>query len=365
MGETIDCSVLIPVYNEERYIEQTVTAMRAQREAGTVEFVFADGGSTDRTREILDRLAGEDPRIVVVDNPGRSVSSGLNVALRVARGRWIVRMDAHTVYPSDYIARGVQRLEQGDTRWVSGPPVPRGHNPVSRAVALALSTPFGRGGSRKWARDGEHEAPEVELDSGVFGGVWQRSTLLEYGGWDERWPRNSDSEMAARFLARDERLVCVPRMAAEYTPRDSIGGLWRQYVGYGDYRVRTSRRHPHSLRRSHLLPAVVAGNAAVAIAGPRRLRRLAQAGAAAHAVALLALGVRALPQADPRSDALLVPVVLGAMHYGFGYGALAAMAGDGVPLAAIVRIAGLGGLADRLTSVPDTTFAPSLADTAA
>ena len=129
MAETIDCSVLIPVYNEERHIEQSVAAMRAQDFDGTVEFVFADGGSTDRTRAILERLAVEDSRVVVVDNPGRSVSSGLNVALRVARGRWIVRMDAHTVYPSDYIATGVRRLLRGDTRWVSGPPVPRGHNP--------------------------------------------------------------------------------------------------------------------------------------------------------------------------------------------------------------------------------------------
>jgi succinoglycan biosynthesis protein ExoA len=360
MDETIDCSVLIPVYNEERYIERSAAAMRAQRFDGTVEFVFADGGSTDRTREILERLAGEDPRVVVVGNPRRSVSSGLNVALRVARGRWIVRMDAHTVYPSDYVAAGVARLTRGDTRWVSGPPVPRGHNPVSRAVALALSTPFGRGGSRKWAREREREAPEVELDSGVFGGVWERSTLVAYGGWDERWSPNEDSEMAARFLARGERLVCLPSMAAEYTPRDSLRGLWRQYAAYGEYRVRTSRRHPDSLRRSHLLPAVLAANAAVAVAGPTRVRRLARAGVAAHALALVALGVRSLPQADPPSDATLVPIVLGVMHYSFGYGAVAAMARDGVPLAAIARLARLGTLAQRLTTPADATFAPSL-----
>lgn len=360
MGETIECSVLIPVYNEERFIEQTVAAMRAQQYPGGVEFVFADGGSTDGTRAILDRMAGEDARIVVVDNPGRSVSSGLNIALRHAHGQWIVRMDAHTVYPSDYIARGVERLTRGDTRWVSGPPIPRGHDAVSRAVALALSTRFGRGGSRKWAREGEHGEPEVELDSGVFGGVWERRTLLEYGGWDERWPRNSDSEMAARFLARGERLVCVPGMAARYTPRDSLRALWRQYVGYGDYRVRTSRRHPHSLRRSHLLPAAVTANAAIAVAGPRPLRRLARMGVGAHGLMLIGLGAQSLGQAQPRSDALLVPVVLGTMHYGFGYGALSAMASEGVPLAAIAQVMGLSALGVRLARTPDATFAPSL-----
>src|SRR5205085_10521957 len=115
------------------------------------------------------------------------------------------------------------------TRWVSGPQVPRGVGPVSRAVSLALASPLGRGGSRKWGEHGVETAAEWELDSGVFDGVWERATLLEYGGWDERWPRNSDSEMAGRFLARGERIGCVAAMGASYVPRDSLRGLWRQY----------------------------------------------------------------------------------------------------------------------------------------
>src|SRR6202035_56628 len=140
---------------------------------GLVEFVFADGGSSDRTRELLAEFARDDPRIRVFDNPNRSVSSGLNVALRHARGRWIARMDAHTEYPEDYLALGVQRLQRGGTHWVSGPQIPRGHGAVSRAVALALSTPLGRGGSRKWGTDGG-AGDEYELDAGVVARVWAR-----------------------------------------------------------------------------------------------------------------------------------------------------------------------------------------------
>src|ERR1700733_14560667 len=190
----VDCSILTPVYNEERYIEQSWEAMRRQRLDGRLEFLFADGRSTDRTREILERLAIEDDRVRVLDNPNRTVSSGLNVALGHARGTWVARMDAHTAYPDDYVALGVQRLQRSDTRWVSGPQLPRGHGPVSRAVALALASFMGRGGSRKWAVASQ-AAPEFELDSGVFCGVWARRTLLEYGGWDERWALNEDSEM--------------------------------------------------------------------------------------------------------------------------------------------------------------------------
>jgi succinoglycan biosynthesis protein ExoA len=355
----VDISVLIPTLNEERYIEQAVAAMRRQRFDGRVEFVFADGRSSDRTREILESLAVEDPRIRVFENPNRTVSSGLNVALRHARGRYVARMDAHTEYPEDYLALGVARLRQGGTRWVSGPQVPVGHGPVSRAVATALSSPLGRGGSRKWGTTGEGPADDYELDSGVFAGVWEHSTLLEYGGWDERWPRNSDSEMAGRFLGHGERLICVPAMGAAYVPRDSLRGLWRQYRDYGRYRFKTAGRHPHTLRRSHLLaPGIVLATAA-SVWSPRPLRTAARAGVGVYVATLAAASVRASAGADRRLDALLVAPALAVMHYGHGVGALQSVARDGVPVAAVASALGFG----ETTSSEERTiraYAPSL-----
>jgi succinoglycan biosynthesis protein ExoA len=359
----VDCSVLIPVLNESRYVEQSVAAMQRQRFPGRIEFVFADGGSEDRTREILGRLAAEDPRIRVFDNPGRSVSSGLNVALRHARGRWAVRMDAHTEYPDDYIALGVHRLGQGGTRWVSGPQIPKGHGPVSRAVALTLGSPLGRGGSRKWGSADGDGGDEYELDSGVFAGVWERATLLEYGGWDERWPRNSDSEMAGRFLERGERLICLPRMGAEYVPRDSLGGLWRQYLGYGEYRAKTAASHPATLRRSHLLPPALLVTSGLSVCGPRAVRRAARFGVFVYVLALGAAALRDAQRAERPADVLLVPAVTATMHFAHGAGMFAGMRRNGIPVAALASIAGLAQLSDRLAPAAEPVFAPSLSDT--
>jgi succinoglycan biosynthesis protein ExoA len=359
-AQTADCSVLVPVFNEEPYIEDSVAAMLRQRFDGEIEFLFADGRSTDRTRELLETMAREDPRIRVLDNPNRSVSSGLNVALRHARGRWVVRMDAHTEYPADYVALGVGRLQRGDTRWVSGPQVPVGHGRVSRAVALALASRLGRGGSRKWGEPQDIGDGEWELDSGVFDGVWERSTLLDYGGWDERWPRNSDSEMAGRFLARGERLVCVAAMGASYVPRDSLAGLWRQYVGYGEYRVKTAARHPRTMRRSHLLAPAIVLDLALASAGRGRARSAARAGLGVYAVALAGTGIGAARRARPTSDAALVPAVLAIMHFGHGLGMLAGAAKHGPPLAALASVVGLDRLAGSLDSPAEPVFAPSL-----
>jgi succinoglycan biosynthesis protein ExoA len=365
----VDASILVPVYNEERYIERSVATMRRQRFDGELEFVFADGGSTDRTREILDALAAADSRIRVFDNPNRSVSSGLNVALRHARGRWVVRMDAHTEFPDDYVALGVRRLSKGDTRWVSGPQMPKGVGRVSRAVSLALGTPLGRGGSRKWgeradaaeaAERGDAAEAEWDLDTGVFDGVWQRETLLEYGGWDERWPRNEDSEMAARFLARGERLVCLAAMGADYVPRDSFRGLWQQYLGYGEYRTKTAARHPETVRSSQLLPPAIVLTAALACCGPRRIRVAARAGLVAYVTGLGAAGAGALSKADPKSDALLVPGALVVMHFAHGAGMLIGAVRQAPPLAALASLAGASSLARSMRQGEQAVHAPSL-----
>lgn len=372
-SERIDCSVLVPVLNEERHIGASVHAMLEQRFPGTVEFVLVDGGSTDGTRSILSDLARRDPRLRVLDNPRGTTPSGLNIALAHARGRWVARMDGHTEYPRDYLALGVERLRRGDTRWVSGPQVATGDGPVSRAVALALRTPLGRGGSRKWGTSDGAVTEEYELDSGVFAGVWERGTLLEYGGWDEGWPRNQDSEMAGRFLARGERLICVPQMAARYTPRNSIRSLWRQYLQYGDYREKTALRHPHTMRRSHLIAPSLVLIVGAAIAGPAPVRRMARAGLGAYAVALAGAGARAsidegaaargeagVNTAFDRSDAALVPVVLAVMHLAHGAGTIKGSIRRGPPIAAIAMALGARQLAVKFTSPPQPVCAPSL-----
>jgi succinoglycan biosynthesis protein ExoA len=349
----VDVSVLVPVLNEERHIRATAAAMQAQRFDGTVELLFADGGSQDRTREILLELAARDPRIRVLENPRRRTASGLNVCLREARGDFVARMDAHTFYDDRYLAAGVERLRRGDTEWVSGPGIPRPVGPVSRAVALALASWLGRGGSRKW-----NTPEERELDTGVFGGVWRRSKLLEVGGWDERWPINQDSEMASRFLARGARLVCLPEMAGHYMPRDALGALARQYWRYGFYRARTFRRHPRSMRRSHLIAPVLAGALLAAVAAPRPLRAAARRALGAYLLAVVGTGVSTALREEQRVEGALLIAVLPAMHFGWGFGTLAGMLRFGPPLGALAHM--VGARAASTGDDAERVYAPSL-----
>jgi cellulose synthase/poly-beta-1,6-N-acetylglucosamine synthase-like glycosyltransferase len=329
----VDASVLIPVLNEERFIRETVAAMQAQRFDGSVEFLFMDGRSEDRTKAILEELAEEDRRIRVFDNPGRSSTAGLNVGLRNARGDYIVRMDAHTFYPEDYIQRGVERLRRGDVVWVAGPQVPYGTGKWSRRVALALGTWLGTGGSARWGSDNGSQ-PERELDTGVFAGLWLRATVEAHGGWDEGWPINQDSELAARILRSGGRIVSLPELAARYVPRDSLRGLARQYWRYGNYRAKTAWRHPESVGPRHLVAPAFACAVVGSLLLPGRLRALARLGLLAYAAAVVAASARALQDADEPGDALAMPVVFVVMHGAWGFGYLSGSLRFGPQLAA-------------------------------
>jgi succinoglycan biosynthesis protein ExoA len=333
----VDVSVLVPVRNEEKRINETVTAMQAQQFDGDVEFLFVDGRSDDRTREILERRAREDPRLRVLDNPARHTAAGLNVGLRHAAGRFIARMDGHTFYPPHYLSRGVERLEQGGVEWVSGPQVPYGTDRWSRRVALALESPLGRGGSRKWGCRGASartEGAETDLDTGVFVGIMRRSKLEELGGWNEGWPVNQDSELAARVLEKGGRIVSIPALAARYVPRDSLPSLARQYWRYGLYRAKTARHHPSSVRRSQLLPPGLIAAIITGAATPRPLRTLGRFACAAYAVALGVTSGRHLARGHGRDGAAL-PAVLMTMHTAWGLGFLAGSIRFGPPIAAV------------------------------
>jgi glycosyltransferase involved in cell wall biosynthesis len=332
---TGSASVLIPVLNEESHLPETTRAMLAQHFDGDIEFLFVDGGSTDRTREMLEELAAQDPRVRVFDNPARQTTAALNIALRNARGEYVVRMDAHSEYPSNYIAGAVERLRKGDVHWVCGPAIAEGEGPWSATVAAALQTPLGQGGSRKWAPG----QTEVELDTGVFTGVWRREYLEELGGWDEGWPINQDSELAARVFEHGGRIVCLPELAACYTPRNSPKSLARQYWRYGYYRTKTSRFHPDSMRRPHAVAPAIVLTLLAAVIGPSHVRTAARAAIGAYVAALFAVSLRAFLGAEgERPDLLRMPAALAIMHLSWGGGFFAASARFGPPLAALRRL---------------------------
>ena len=332
MARQVEVSVLVPVFNEASIIEDSVTAMLNQSFDGEIEFLFMDGGSTDETREILERKAGTEPRIKVLDNPGRLQGCGLNIGLKAAKGAYVARMDAHSYYPSGYIAKGVERLRAGDVAWVGGPQLPLGVGKWSQRIAVAMKSRLGIGGAvfRRPLTE------EIETDT-AFTGVWRKETLDEVGGWDEAATPNEDGEIAARIRKRGGRIVCVPEMAAQCVTRDSIPALAKQYYRYGRARVRTVRLHPQTMRPSHVVPPALVVAAGAALIGPRRIARPARMALGVYAGAV-AIEAARISDGGAEKEAPFVPLVLATMHASWGSGFLVGCVRHGFPGAAFAAV---------------------------
>ncbi len=332
----MDVSVLVPVRNEEAHVVRAIEGMLAQRVSGSYELLLIDGESEDATRSLIEGLAQRDPRVRLLSNPERRIPNALNIGLSAARGTYLARMDAHTFYPPDYLENGVRRLAEGDAVWVSGPQIAKGEGVWSSRVALALGTRLGIGGARFRMDAGA----ECEVDSG-FTGVWARETLLAHGGWDEDWTVNEDGELAARIRRKGGRILCIPEMAARYVPRDGLRPLARQYWRYGVFRVKTVRRHPDTMRRSHVLGPAFTLAVAGSVVGPAPIRRAARPALGAYVVAVAATMVQVARSRRPSArDLASLPAVFLTMHAAWGAGFLRGCVRFGVPWAALRGLAG-------------------------
>jgi succinoglycan biosynthesis protein ExoA len=242
-------SIVVPCRNEIDHIETTVDSILAQDPPiGGFELIVADGMSEDGTRDILLRLANSEPRLRLIDNPGAIVSTGLNSAIREARGEIIIRMDSHTTYAPDYIKQCVEVLYETKADNVGGPWIARGRGIMGKAIAAAFQSPFACGGARG------HDPHYSGLVDTVYLGCWQREIFNRIGFFDEELVRNQDDELNLRLSRCGGKIWQSARIKSWYEPRPSLITLFRQYVQYGYWKVRVIQKHkiPASLR--HLVP---------------------------------------------------------------------------------------------------------------
>ena len=243
-------SVIVPCRNERDQVDTSLRSILAQESpTGDFEVIIADGLSDDGTHEVLKELEREDSRLRIIDNPGRIVATGLNSAIRLARGDVIVRMDTHTRYAPDYLRQCVAVLKETGADNVGGPWVAEGQGLISQAIAAAFQSPFSVGGAR-----GHKPYYEGPLDT-VYLGCWPREIFDRIGRFDEDLVRNQDDEFNLRILKAGGRIWQSPRIRSWYTPRESLRLLFQQQRQYGYWKVRVIQKHkiPASIR--HLVPA--------------------------------------------------------------------------------------------------------------
>src|SRR4030095_10949837 len=198
--------------NEAGFIQRSVAAVLAQDyPRNRLEIIIADGLSNDGTREAVKAVQLENPSVSLIDNPGKIVSTGLNAALRVAKGEIIIRVDGHCEIARDYVSRCVSHLTDPQVDCVGGPLETVGETYAARAIAAAMSSSFGVGGSA--FRVGTKEAKFV--DTVAFPGL-RRETIQSAGHFDEELVRNQDDEYSYRVRKLGGRVLLAPDIQSRY-----------------------------------------------------------------------------------------------------------------------------------------------------
>ena len=312
-------SFIAPCRNERDHIDAFCADALAQQlpEGWQLQLIVADGGSDDGTLERLQTLAQIEPRLTLVDNPQRIVSSGLNRAIAVASGEVIVRMDVHTRYAVDYVAQCLHAIERSGADNVGGPWRAEGRDGWPGAIAAAFQSRWVAGGARSRSLVYEGEVDTVYL------GCWPRATFERFGGFDESLVRNQDDEHNLRIVLGDGRIWQSPAIRSVYSPRDSLAALWRQWLQYGYWKPFVMKKHGQAAAWRHRVPGLFV--AALALAG---LLALAGAGVGPLLVLLglyaLVLAGLSVAVASASSWALLwrLPLVVAAQQIGYGVGTL-------------------------------------------
>ena len=250
MSEKIQVSVVMPVYNEEAYIDRCVQSLLLQDyPLDDMEWIFVDGNSKDKTVEILNRYAELYPNLIrIYQNPHKIVPYAMNIGIEASKGIYIIRMDAHSDYAPDYISKCVYYLQKTDAENVGGVAETKSHGFVGNAIAKMLSSKFGVGNSHF-----RTNGTSGYVDTVPFG-AFKREVFRKYGGYDERLVRNQDNEMNYRIRKNGGKIYLSDDIHLSYYCRDSIRGIAQMAKKNGMWNVITMKLCPGSMGLRHFIP---------------------------------------------------------------------------------------------------------------
>lgn len=245
-------SVIMPVHNEGNFILRSLGALLEQDyPKDRMEIILADGMSTDNTRQLAEQIASASTiPVKFVDNVKKIAPSGLNLALRAAKGEIIVRVDGHTIVESDYVSECVDALLRTGAANAGGKMNAVSEGSAGQAIAIATSSRFGIGNARF------HYSDQEEYVDTVYLGAWPKSIFDRYGLFNEELVRNQDDEFNYRLRAGGEKILLSPRIKSIYFNRSSFMSLWRQYFQYGYWKVRVLQMHPRQMSMRQFVPLI-------------------------------------------------------------------------------------------------------------
>lgn len=310
-------TVVVAARNEERHIGALLDSLEAQTyPADRFELVLADGGSTDRTADIVQEWSATHSLTVrLIDNPGRVTASGLNAGIETSEAEVVIILGAHAAVPVDFVAASVEVLVDSGAACAGGLLETIGRGSFGEVVAVATTSPFGVGNAT--FRTGGGGAADVDT---VAFGAYRREVFDEIGGFDVSLVGAEDDEFNFRLERSGGRIRFDPRIRATYYCRDSVKGLARQYFMYGRGKTWVLRKHKRPPSARMLVPGVLVVGLTGGLVVSLVRRQWWWAGLAFGGYASGIGAVAAKLGRERRVPASTLAVALGTIHVSYGVG---------------------------------------------
>lgn len=321
MENTPFISVICPVYNEEAYIQSCMDCVEAQTyPQNRMEVFFVDGHSTDRTRKIISRYIEGRSGWHLLDNPHQTVPYALNMAIRQSKGEVIVRIDAHSRYPTDYLAVLVEHLITLKADNVGGVwnTLPDGDSARALAIAIACSHKFGVGAALY--KTGTDKVCKTDT---VPYGCFPKEVFERLGLFDEELARNQDDEFNGRITQAGGGIYVLPQVVIDYYARRDLRRMFKTYFQYGLFKplVNKKLKRPSSWRQFAPVLFVLGLMAGLPLAVFFPMVRYAYLGAAVLYVSVaFYFGVRQAVSQKRFGLAFYLPWAFFLLHFSYGLG---------------------------------------------
>lgn len=315
-------SFIVVAYNSASSIGQLFDCLNRQTYPHElIEVILVDGNSSDNTKALMDHFAASADfrRVVVRDNPGRTLPCGWNVALEEVNGDVVLRIDAHATMPDDFIARNVANIEKGED--ISSGKVlsiPRNTGKFGLAVNLAENSLFG--GSFAAFRRAEKAG---YVSTAAFA-MYRKTVFDTVGKYNERLARTEDNEMHYRMKKAGYRFYFDPQIVSCRETRPSFGKLMKQKYLNGYWIGLTLGVEPECFSLYHLAPFVfVLGIIATSLLALLGVWQSAALMWALYGLVAFAMAIASAIKSEDRSlYCALLPGMFLLLHVSYGIGTL-------------------------------------------
>ncbi len=249
-------TAMIVVRNEEKYIKTSFESLLHQDfQEDKYEILIIDGESTDNTMKIvnsiIEKYNGKTP-IRLFKNEKKLLAAGWNLGIKEARGKYVVRIDAHAKASKDFLKKNLETIKTlpEDVACVGGKLTSISLDEGDKTIGKVLSSPFGIGNSKFRYSD------KAQYTDTVAFGMYKKNVFEIVGEFDEELERNQDNNMHNRIRKAGYKFYFNPEIKSNYYVRNSLKKMLKQGFLNGKWNIIVFRQDKNSLSIRHIIPLI-------------------------------------------------------------------------------------------------------------